>query len=286
MKKKLKIMKVTAVILAVAFCTLLGCERKEKEAGELLLPLDESGDFPAELAEAADFGENPADASGSGTANPCSGAEDADGGKEAQAAAGNEISPGTSTETLAGIPGQENGTLPAEREAEKEERVCVVHVCGAVKEPGVYIMGGDARIYQAIEKAGGFDSEADENYLNQADLLLDGMKIYVPTREETAKSDGEIPWKIAGENGVPDAKSTGDGGEEQGETSKEGGVPVNINTAGEAELCTLPGVGSSKAKSIIAYREKNGAYRTIEEIMNVEGIKDGVFRKIKDSITV
>lgn len=245
MKKKMKIMKVTAVILAVAFCTLLGCERKEKEAGELLLPLEEEGDLPAA----------PAGLEGSGN-------------------------------WAADIPEQANGAMSAEQEAEAEKKVCVVHVCGAVKEPGVYIMDGDARIYQAIEKAGGFDSEADENYLNQADLLLDGMKIYVPTREETAKSDGEIPWKIAGENGVPGAKSAGDGGEEQGKASKEGGVPVNINTAGEAELCTLPGVGSSKAKSIIAYREKNGAYRTIEEIMNVEGIKDGVFQKIKDSITV
>ena len=61
---------------------------------------------------------------------------------------------------------------------------------------------------------------------------------------------------------------------------------ININTAGEEQLCTLPGVGSSKAKSIIAWREKNGAYRSIEEIMNVEGIKEGVFEKIKDSITV
>ena len=61
---------------------------------------------------------------------------------------------------------------------------------------------------------------------------------------------------------------------------------VNINTAGEDLLCTLSGVGSSRAKSIIAYREQNGAFKKIEDIMNVEGIKDGLFQKIKDSITV
>ena len=76
------------------------------------------------------------------------------------------------------------------------------------------------------------------------------------------------------------------GSQREEEKDAEKSSLVNINTAGEEQLCTLPGVGSSKAKSIIAYREQNGPYRTIEEIMNVEGIKDGVFRKIKDSITV
>lgn len=61
---------------------------------------------------------------------------------------------------------------------------------------------------------------------------------------------------------------------------------VNINTANEELLCTLSGVGSSRAKSIIAYREKHGAYQKIEDIMNVEGIKEGLFQKIRDSITV
>lgn len=271
MKKRLKIMKVTAVILAVAFCTLLGCERKE--AGELLLPLEETED--AEDSAGAD-----------GYPKASLNVQEAD--AYPAAVGGMETSNGPVRGDLltAGVSAQPKGEFPPAEEAETEKATCVVHVCGAVKEPGVYIMEADSRIYQAVDKAGGFDADADENYLNQADLLSDGMKIYVPTKAETEQSDGQIEWKVAGMTGVSGTESADAGGKKQKSVSGDGVLPININTAGEEELCTLPGVGSSKAKSIIAYREKNGAYRTIEDIMNVEGIKDGVFQKIKDSITV
>ncbi|MDE5907798.1 MAG: helix-hairpin-helix domain-containing protein [Lachnospiraceae bacterium] len=146
---------------------------------------------------------------------------------------------------------------------------CVVHICGAVKEPGVYTLEDRSRIYQAVEKAGGFREDADQDYLNQADQVSDGMKIYIPTKTEVEETGRMNYWENSG---------TGDAGEKD--------FPVNINTAGEELLCTLPGVGSSKAKSIIAYREKNGLFEKKEDIMNVEGIKNGLFEKIKDSITV
>ena len=146
----------------------------------------------------------------------------------------------------------------------------VVHICGAVENPGVYILDEDSRVYQAIEKAGGFREDADEDYLNQADALTDGMKLYVPTKEEVAQIGEAGNWQ-----------NISSGAYLQTENSL-----VNINTAGEEILCTLPGVGSSKAKSIIAYREKNGAFQKTEDIMNVDGIKDGLYQKIKDSITV
>lgn len=146
----------------------------------------------------------------------------------------------------------------------------VVHICGAVENPGVYILDEDSRVYQAIEKAGGFREDADEDYLNQADALTDGMKLYVPTKEEVAQIGEAGNWQ-----------NISSGADLQTENSL-----VNINTAGEEILCTLPGVGSSKAKSIIAYREKNGAFQKTEDIMNVDGIKDGLYQKIKDSITV
>ncbi len=145
------------------------------------------------------------------------------------------------------------------------QKVCVVHICGAVVNPGVYTLEEGSRIYQAVEKAGGFREDAREDYLNQADLIVDGMKVYVPTCEETKGALWEDISESAG-------------------AGQEG--LVNINTADEERLCTLPGVGSAKAKSIIAYREKNGSYQKIEDIMNVEGIKEGLFQKIKDSITV
>lgn len=146
----------------------------------------------------------------------------------------------------------------------------VVHICGAVERPGVYILGEGSRVYQAIEKAGGFREDADEDYLNQADILTDGMKLYVPTREEVEQVGEAGNWQnMYNSAGIQNEKTL-----------------VNINTAGEEILCTLPGVGSTKAKSIIDYREKNGAFQKTEDIMNVDGIKDGLYQKIKDSITV
>ena len=150
-----------------------------------------------------------------------------------------------------------------------EVSYCVVHICGAVNNPGVYTLEGRSRIYQAVEKAGGFREDADQDYLNQADQVVDGMKVYIPTKAEVEESGRMNHWE---DSGIGDAD--------------EKDFPVNINTAEEELLCTLPGVGSSKAKSIIAYREKNGPFEKKEDIMNVEGIKNGLFVKIKDSITV
>lgn len=146
---------------------------------------------------------------------------------------------------------------------------CVVHICGAVREPGVYTLEGKSRIYQAVEMAGGFREDAAQDYLNQADLITDGMKIYIPTEAEVEETGMMTIWESSGSDSA----------------EKENSL-VNINTAGEELLCTLPGVGSAKAKSIISYREKNGPFVKKEDIMNVEGIKDGLFEKIKDSITV
>lgn len=185
-------------------------------------------------------------------------------------------------ETVSAGRTEEEETAPASAEAGTgltagQDKACVVHICGAVKQPGVYTMDAESRIYQAVEKAGGFRQDAAEDYLNQADMLADGMKIYVPTKEEVEEAGAEGSRINADGNGSLKVTSG---------VLSEGSALVNINTAGEELLCTLPGVGSSKAKSIISYREKNGAFHKIEDIMNVEGIKDGLFRKIKDSITV
>lgn len=156
-----------------------------------------------------------------------------------------------------------------EKEEEaQEDPVLLVHICGAVASPGVYELPAGSRIYQAVEMAGGFTGEADQDFLNQAMGLADGMRLYVPTFEETAGASREIESPKA-----------------FGETESRTGL-VNINTADEKELCTLSGIGSSKARSIIAYREANGGYDRIEDVMKVEGIKEGLFARIRDSITV
>lgn len=160
----------------------------------------------------------------------------------------------------------------AVQETQLQEQDIIVHICGAVKKPGVYTLEAGSRVYQALEKAGGVCPEGAPDFLNQADVLQDGMKLYVPTQEEVSQALEE-----GNDRGVFWAA------EEQ--TAQALGL-VNINTATEEELCTLTGIGSNKARSIIAYREKNGKYQKIEDIMLVEGIKNGMFQKIKDSITV
>lgn len=264
MKKKIKI---AAGFLTAIFCILLGCERREREPETLFLE-----EASAEACASHIF-------SGQGEPGEIWPEEEAGQAQETDAIqAPQESASQASKEAKAQT--QDKGTEQASGQ-EPEPQICVVHICGAVNAPGVYTLERGERLYQAVEKAGGFREDAQQDYLNQADLLSDGMKIYVPTRSEVQEAEEGREWIMAPVGAMSDSLSS-----EEGKDSEKDSLLVNINTAGEEQLCTLPGVGSSKAKSIIAYREQNGAYRTIEEIMNVEGIKDGVFRKIKDSITV
>ena len=139
---------------------------------------------------------------------------------------------------------------------ESPAEICV-YVCGAVNAPGVYTLPAGSRVYEAVRMAGGLSDEADERAVNQAEILTDGRQVTIPTKAEVLK-------------------------EEEGAA----GGPVNINTAGVSELMRLSGVGESRAKDIIAYRKEHGAFSVPEDIMKVPGIKEAVFEKIKDDITV
>lgn len=138
--------------------------------------------------------------------------------------------------------------------------ILTVFVCGAVKAPGVYELPAGSRVYEAIALAGGTTDEAAQTAVNQAELLCDGQMIEIPTREEQMA-------KAAAEEARADGL-------------------VNINSADLEELKTLPGIGDSKARSIIAYREKNGAFENPEDIKNVDGIGEGVFAKLDGCIKV
>ena len=137
-----------------------------------------------------------------------------------------------------------------------------VHICGAVINPGVYQVPVGTRVYQALELAGGSSDDAYLSGINLADKLADGQKVYIPAEGENAEG----------------ILST-DSGDVQS-------VMININTASEAELMTLPGIGQSRAKDIINYRVKNGLFESIDDIMKVSGIKEAAFEKIKDLIKV
>lgn len=150
-----------------------------------------------------------------------------------------------------------------------------VHICGAVEQPGVYELDANSRVIDGIAMAGGFTDEAGGDALNLAMPMSDGSKIYVPTLEEVMKN-GE---------GASDATMYITAGTDV-TSADSGGELVNINTAGIDRLTTLPGIGESRANSIIAYRQEHGAFKKNEDIMNVSGIKTGAYDKIKDKITV
>lgn len=170
-----------------------------------------------------------------------------------------------------------------------EAATLFVHICGEVMNPGVYELPEGSRVYEAVEEAGGFTQDAAADYVNLAYILEDGWKIEIPSREnwENPEIDGE--GKAAG---ISSGILPGDGQRGIGnKTADSGGNGagdglVDINTATKQELITLPGVGESRAESIISYREKNGGFSRIEDIMKVEGIKEGMFAKMKDKICV
>lgn len=146
----------------------------------------------------------------------------------------------------------------------KTVEVCV-HVCGAVCNPGVYELPEGSRIYEAIEMAGGFSTDACTDYVNLAQTITDETQIVIPTTEDM--EEGRLPLTGGGE------QSGGDG-------------RININTADEESLCTLPGIGRTKAEAIISYRNQIGKFDSVEQIMEVEGIKNGMYSKIQDKICV
>ncbi|WP_409509004.1 helix-hairpin-helix domain-containing protein [Bacillus spizizenii] len=160
----------------------------------------------------------------------------------------------------------ENTEVKQEAFKDESNETIVIDIKGAVKHPGVYEMRTGDRLSQAIEKAGGTSEQADEMQVNLAELLQDGTVVYIPKRgEETAVQQGI-------------------GGAIQSDGGK--GALVNINTATLEELQGISGMGPSKAEAIIAYREENGRFQTIEDITKVSGIGEKSFEKIKSSITV
>lgn len=149
----------------------------------------------------------------------------------------------------------------------------VVQVTGAVKNPGVYQVKADSRVYEAIHLAGGLSENAAADSLNQAGYLEDGQMIHVLTLEEAA-SQPEL------------SASTASGTSGSGSQSSSGNTKVNINRAGKEELMQLPGIGESKAEAILAYRNEHGSFSSVDDLQKISGIKEGVLQKIRDRCTV
>ena len=143
-----------------------------------------------------------------------------------------------------------------------------IHVCGAVRNPGVYELPSGSRVFEAVEAAGGLTEEAEPRSLNQASVLCDAEQITVYTIDEIMQAGG---LSVVPTQGAQNAGTSG---------------KVNLNTAGKEELMTLPGIGEARAGAILSYRETHGAFSSAEEIMNIDGIKEKAFAKIKDLVEV
>lgn len=156
-----------------------------------------------------------------------------------------------------------------------------VYICGAVKHPGVYRFKQTARVCDVVEAAGGFTKNAATTSINQARYITDGEQIEILTRKQLLQSN---KIQSNGQKGQEQISGNSSSGNNQNTVQDSG--KINLNTATETELMALSGVGQSKAKAIIDYRTQNGLFGSIEDIMQVPGIKEGVFNQIKDSITV
>lgn len=153
-----------------------------------------------------------------------------------------------------------------------KEQLIYVHLCGAVVNPNVYEAKAGSRLIDLIKLAGGLSLDAAGDYINQAMEVKDGQRIYIPTKDELK------------ELSIADYVKGDQSDQSQGEQISDS--KVNINTADETMLMSLPGIGQAKARSIIEYRNKNGDFKETSDLMNVAGIKEGLFTRLEDLITV
>jgi competence protein ComEA len=173
----------------------------------------------------------------------------------------------------AGAPGP--GSTPAVGD------IIFVHVLGAVRRSGLFELHEGARVMDAVAAAGGLTESADPAGVNLARPVADGEQLYVPAVGEAQPGapPGNTPGSAAG----------GTGGTAGGAVGGVGGVPggkINLNSAGVADLETLPRIGPSMAQRIIDYREANGRFTSVDELRNVTGIGEKTFDSLKDLVTI
>lgn len=301
---KRKAAVILSLCMAVSGVSLVlgGCTRREQLVLETADMADESrGGEPGMSGRSSD-GEAAGTDSGRGQEQPESGQQAGQG--QAQTGIGQQ--PGQGQSGTAGDEAAKAGQYGADAdgsaqtvggEQPADSTVIWVHVCGAVRKAGVYELPAGSRVFEAVQEAGGFAADADESYVNQAQRLSDGAKLVIPTVEQVEEAAGDSRTEagrigIVEQAGVQQAgygvsdAGTGDGAGQTDPVSAAADGRININTASEAQLCEIPGIGATRAAAIAAYRQEHGGFSSIEEIMNVSGIKEGTYAKIKDRITV
>lgn len=189
-----------------------------------------------------------------------------------------------SAESVSGFEARESGES---FEKHTQNSTIYVYVCGYVNEPGVYQLDVDARMYEAIDAAGGATDEGSLDYLELAKEVYDGQRIYVPSVEEISTMPGSYA-KNESTYESPNVANNVSGYVSNNVSGSIGnnGEKININYASKEQLMTLTGIGEARAEAIIKYRESHGYFKQIEDIMNISGIKQAAFDKIKDFICV
>lgn len=186
-----------------------------------------------------------------------------------------------------------------------EEPYLRIHVAGAVNEPGVYALRGDDRVIDAIEQAGGARTDARLDELNLAARLVDGMRLYIPGKDDGARDQVIVVTEDVYLKPPPEPRSptAGPARESGPEVVDVGAVTstkkpsssgrkappqhaVNINTASLEELQQLPNVGPATARKILAYRSTHGRFATPHDLVNVNGIGETTFAKMAPYVTV
>lgn len=174
-----------------------------------------------------------------------------------------------------------------EKEENKNDSVeyVIVDIKGEVTTPGVYELIKGSRVIDVINEAQGLTSNANTRYINLSKILEDGDAIVIYSNDEIENASKEEKIEVTTPCVCEDVNSAcieNNTNKENNQTSEK----ININTATQEELTSLSGIGESKAKSIIKYREENGNFKSIEDIMKVSGISENLFSKIKENITV
>ena len=178
-----------------------------------------------------------------------------------------------------------------ENETKEQEKVDItkkimVYITGEVKNPGIYELEENSRIKDVIEKAGGLKETADITDINLATILQDEDKITIPSKEENKQEKQNTEKIQSNKQSKTTEKSQNTTSISTNTTGKNQNTKVNINTATQTELETLPGIGPSIASKIVSYRKENGKFKSIEELKKVNGIGESKYKKIKELIKV
>ncbi|HIX01112.1 MAG TPA: ComEA family DNA-binding protein, partial [Candidatus Nesterenkonia stercoripullorum] len=218
-----------------------------------------------------------------------------DDGEESSAEATGEASEGAGGAAEAGAPGEAGSAGTGAPQAaggaaetqstssEAGQAQAIVHVIGAVQEPGVVEIPAGARIFEAVDAAGGVSKDAALEGINMAAPIHDGMLIWVPTREELEEGAAP-PAESVGEPGSSSGSAAGAPGSSGSGASGSGGA-INVNTADETQLQELSGIGPALAQRIIEHRESNGPFTSLEDLGAVRGIGPVILEDLSDKVS-